>query len=277
MVKQKCRSQEFLYALLLRIIYSPLASLNKYIEILLKTYVKHEDNNAKNSTTISNYIRNVVIQDDKIMVSFDITFLYTDIPIIDTLNIIKDYINNDDQFTWKTAIVLYKFLDLVNLVLITIWYTINSQFYQQTDNVAMRGPASSPTAKIYMQAHELSTVLSPPKVWEQFGDDIYSILKRMHLENLFPSHQQSSLKYTFPMEEESNGELAILDTLLKRNNGKMYCYIESLCILNVTLSLNYNSHHHTSCNESVVSLMFNSADSIITNKDARIKQNVKGE
>ena len=79
------------------------------------------------------------------------------------------------------------------------------------------------------------------------------------------------------MEEESNGELAILDTLLKQNNGKMYCYIESLCILNVTLSLHYNSHHHTSCNESVVSLMFNSAYSIITNKDARIKQNVKGE
>ena len=126
---------------------SPLYNLNKYIAIILKAYVKDENNNAKNSTTFSNYIRNVLIEDDEIMVSFDVTSLYTNIPIIDTLNIIKDYVNNDDQFTRKTAIPQDKFLDLVHLVLTTTWYTFNSQFYQQTDGVAMGGPASSTTAE----------------------------------------------------------------------------------------------------------------------------------
>ena len=37
------------------------------------------------------------------MVSFDVTSLYTNTPIIDTLNIIKGYANNDDQFTSKTV------------------------------------------------------------------------------------------------------------------------------------------------------------------------------
>ena len=67
-------------------------------------------------------------------------------------------------------------LDLVNLVLTTTWYTFNSQFYQQTDGVAMGGPASSTTAEIYMQAHEstaISTALHPPKVWERFVDDFW--------------------------------------------------------------------------------------------------------
>ena len=54
----------------------------------------------------------------KIMLSFDITFLYTNIPIIDILNIIKDYVN-DDQSTAETAIPQDKFLDLVNLILTT--------------------------------------------------------------------------------------------------------------------------------------------------------------
>ena len=40
----------------------------------------------------SNHIRNVPIKDDEIMVSFDVTSLYTNIPIIDMLNIIKDYV-----------------------------------------------------------------------------------------------------------------------------------------------------------------------------------------
>ena len=92
-------------------------NLNKYLANILKTYVKHENNNAKNSTTFSNYIRNVPIEADEIMVSFDVTSLYTNIPIIDTLNIIKDYFHSDDQFARKTAIPQDKFLDLVNLVL----------------------------------------------------------------------------------------------------------------------------------------------------------------
>ena len=66
------------------------------------------------------------------MVSFDVTSLYTNILIIHTLNIIKDYVNNDDQFTSKTTIPQDKFLDLANLVLTTTWYTFNSQFYQRT-------------------------------------------------------------------------------------------------------------------------------------------------
>ena len=57
------------------------------------------------------------------MTSFDVTFLYKNIPIIDSLNITKDYVNNDDQFTRKTAITQDKSLDLTNVVLTTTWYT----------------------------------------------------------------------------------------------------------------------------------------------------------
>ena len=54
---------------------------------ILKAYVKDENNNTKNSTTFSNYIKNVPTENGNIMVSFDVTFLYKNIPIIDTLNI----------------------------------------------------------------------------------------------------------------------------------------------------------------------------------------------
>ena len=262
---------------------SPLYNLNKYIANILKTYVKHENNNAKNSTTFSNYIQNVPIEDDEIMVSFDVTSLYTNIPIIDTLNIIKDYVHSDDQFARKTAIPQDKFLDLVNLVLTTTWYTFNSQLYQQTDGVAMGGPASATTAEIYMQAHEstaISTALHPPKVWERFADDVYSIVKRTQLENFFHHINNLHQNIKFTMEEESNGELAFLDTLLKRNNGEISVLVYRKPT-HTDQYLHYSSHHQTSCKESVVSSLFNRAYSIITNKDdlhkenARIKQVLK--
>ena len=52
----------------------------------------------------------------------------------------------------------------------------------------MGGPAPSTAAETYMQAHEqtgASTTLHPLKVWEQFVDDVCSILKRTHLQNFF--------------------------------------------------------------------------------------------
>ena len=75
------------------------------------------------------------------------------------------------------------------------------------------------------------------------------------------------------MEEESNGELAFLDTLLKRNNGE----ISVLVYRKPTHSdqyLHYSSHHQTSYKESVVSSLFNKACSIIINKDDLHKNSV---
>ena len=86
----------------------------------------------------------------------------------------------------------------------------------------MGGSASSTAAEIYMQTYERTAItasLHPPKVWERFVDDVYSILKRTHFENFFHHINNLHQNIKFTMEEESNRELAFLDTLLKRNNG----------------------------------------------------------
>ena len=110
------------------------------------------------------------------------------------------------------------FFGLVNLVSTSTCYTFNSQFYQKTDGVAMGGPASSTAAEIYMQAHEYTaiyTALHPSKVWERFADDLYSILKRIHIEKFLYHINNLYQNIKFTIEEESNGELAFLDTFLK--------------------------------------------------------------
>ena len=90
-----------------------------------------------------------------------------------------------------------------------------------------------------MQAYErtaITTALHPPKVWKRFVDDVYSILKRTHLENFFHHINNLHQNIKFTMEEESNGELAFLDTLLKWNKRErsLYWYIGSLHILTST-------------------------------------------
>ena len=73
--------------------------------------------------------------------------------------------------------------------------------------------------------HRLMNILqylrhyTPQIFWELF-DDVYSILKRTHLENFFHHINNLHQNIEFTMEV-SNEELLFLDTILKRNNGKI--------------------------------------------------------
>ena len=101
-----------------------------YIAIFLKLYVKDDSDNAKNFTKSSEYKRNVSIEGEVIMVTLNLTYLYTNIPIADTLNIINKYVNSNYHLTRKMGKPLHgKFYGLVNLVLTTSWYTFSSTFF----------------------------------------------------------------------------------------------------------------------------------------------------
>ena len=69
-VNQKFISQGFLYV-------APYYAVLKYLTGTLKVYIK--DDSTRNSSTFSNYIKNLPIEDNGIMVSLDITSLYTNI------------------------------------------------------------------------------------------------------------------------------------------------------------------------------------------------------
>ena len=102
----------------------------------------------------------------------------------------------------------------------------------------MGGPASSTTAETYMEAHEraaISDPLHPPKVWEQFVNDSYSILKRTPLESFL--HLILIKIISLPSRRR---ELAFLDTLLKRSNGK-------ISVLVYTRPTQADQYLHCSC------------------------------
>ena len=68
------------------------------------------------------------------------------------------------------------------------------------------------------------------------------------------------------MDEESNGELAFLDTLLEGNSGEISVLVYRKPI-HIGQCLHYSSHYQTSCQERAVSSLFTRTCSIITNKD----------
>ena len=87
-----------------------------------------------------------------------------------------------------------------------------------------------------MQVHEHTAIsngttpskLHPLKVREQFVDDVYSILKHMHLENFFHHFNNLHQNVKFPVEEESiDNTSEKLRRILKSHKIRSTFYIES--------------------------------------------------
>ena len=76
------------------------------------------------------------------------------------------------------------------------------------------------------------------------------------------------------VKEESNGELAFLDTLLERINQEISVLVYRKPA-HTDQYQHYSSHHQTICEESVVSSLCNRAYSITANKDDLYKENTR--
>ena len=146
---------------------SPLFNLSKYIANILKPYTLLNKQHCKNSKEFSEFIRAHTIEEDEIMVSFDVEALYTNVPIDDALAIIKELLENDETLPDRTPLSPKNVLDLLEFSLRTTFFIFNGTYYQQTEGVAMGGLSSSIVAEIYMQETEttaLTTTGHPPKV-----------------------------------------------------------------------------------------------------------------
>ena len=246
---------------------TPLYNLSKYISNILKTYINNDDRHSKNSKVFSEYVRTLTVDDDETLVSFDVTSLYTNVPINDTLTIIKEHLDNDGDLQTKTKIPKEELLEIIRFLLTETWFKFNNNFYTQTDGVAMGGPTSSVVAEIYMQKHDndaLTTFQEPPKAYERYVDDTFCIIKRQNLQ-LFHEHLNSihhSIKFT--IEEEKENCLPFLDTLIKRREDGSISVSVYRKPTHTDQYLNFNSNHPTSTKEAVISALLRRANDIVS-------------
>ena len=137
---------------------TPLYEISKHIASILKLYGKLKEQHTHSSKSFSAFICQQKIEPDEIMVSCDVTSLYTTIPIDQALLIIKHLPEHDDKLADRTLLSPRKILDLLDILLRTTYFKFNGDFYRQTDGAAMGGPTSAIVSEIYVQSLETTAV-----------------------------------------------------------------------------------------------------------------------
>ena len=158
----------------------------------------------------------MTIDEDEILVSFDVRSLYTSIPIDETLDIIAARLSIDDQLSNQTPLSPENMRTLLSICLKTTNFKFRNAFYELMDGVrvAMGSPASSPVANLFVEHLEkraLETAPCKPKIWKRFVDDIFAIIRKQNHDEFLAHLNNQHCSIQFASGQEKKGRFPFLD------------------------------------------------------------------
>ena len=74
------------------------------------------------------------------MVSFDVKNLFTQVPIDETLRVVREKLTSDQTLTERTSIPAQQLVELAELCLRSSYIEFQNFFYEQVDGTAMGSP-----------------------------------------------------------------------------------------------------------------------------------------
>ena len=109
----------------------------------------HNQYVVTNSTNLANDLTKLEIHENHCLITFDIKDLYVNIPVSETLNIVKTKLlqNNDTQ-------IAQQILTLLKEVLSQNYFTFQQRIYQPEQGIAMGSSISGIIAEIFLQHFE---------------------------------------------------------------------------------------------------------------------------
>ena len=122
--------------------------------------------------------------------SYDVTVLFTSIPVDPALGIIKDLLEKDPTLKERTVMSIGDIVLLLEFCLKNTYFSFQGQFYEQVEGAAMGSPVSPIVANLHMEYFEQKALSTAPtlRLWCQYVDDTFVIQKEEKKTKLPTTH-----------------------------------------------------------------------------------------
>ena len=134
-----------------------------FITKILQNYCGKASSFVKDSTDFIKKIKHLSINpEEETLVSFDVSTLFTNIPVPVALQVINSKISTYISFTNVCRIPTEKFINLLEFALTNCIFCFNKKFYKQLQGAAIGSPVSPVIADIYMEYFESLAIPTSP-------------------------------------------------------------------------------------------------------------------
>ena len=187
----------------------------KELARILKPLVGSSPHHIKNT---GDFIEQIKLQADETITSYDVSALFTSVPIEAAINIIQGKLELDQQLHSKTNMKVEHITSLLEFCLKTTYFQFQGSFYEQINGAAMGSPISPIVANLFMEDFEvkaIQTAKNPPNMWKRYVDDTCVILSSASKDEFFQHINSIDPRIQFTSEESKpDGSIPFLDCLV---------------------------------------------------------------
>ena len=106
--------------------------------------------------------RQIKLEPGECLSSYDVSALFTSVPIHPALNIIKDLLDKDTTLKERTVMEVGDIILLLEFCVKNTYFSFQGQFYEQVEGAAMGSPVSPIVANLYMEYLEQKALSTAP-------------------------------------------------------------------------------------------------------------------
>ena len=181
----------------------------------LSWQVPHHINSAQDFVE---QVKHITLAPEECLSSYDVSALFTLVPIDPALNIIKELLEKDHTFKDRTVMSVNDIILLLEFCLKNTNFSFQDQFFEQVEGTATGSMVSPIIANLYMEYLEqkaLSTAPTP-RFWHRFVDDTFVIHKEVNKQDFLQHINSVDLAIEFTVEDnKEDGSIPFLDTIVK--------------------------------------------------------------
>ena len=151
----------------------------KELAKILKPLVGKSPHHINSTQDFVELVKHITFAPGECLSSYDVSALFTSVPVDPALNIINDVLEKDHTLKERTVLAVSDIILLLEFCLKNTCYSFQDQFYEQVESAAKGSPVSPIVANPYMEYLEQKSLSTPPppKFWCRFVDDTFVIHK----------------------------------------------------------------------------------------------------
>ena len=244
----------------------------KELAKILKPLVGLSSHHVHNTKDFIDHIKEVRLRQGESIISYDVTSLFTSVPIQPVLNIIHQRLTTDQDLKNRTSMTIKHIINLLEFCLNSASFVFQGQYYQQMEGAAMGSPLSPIVANIFMEQFEkeaLETAPHPPSLWKRFVDDTFVILEDKYKDEFFQHLNSLNTNIKFTAEtSKADGSIPFLDTWnTPQRDGSLQTKVYRKPT-HTHQYLQWDSHHSISNKYSVISSLMHRAKDVCSSKQS---------